>query len=191
MAERRRVDERLDELYREHPDGFVAGRDRLAKDLRDAGDREQADRLKKLRRPTVAAWAINRAALESPAQLQAFAEASRELEEAQARALEGGDEGAARWRAAAAREREATGAVVDAAEALASEGIAARVLNNATWRPLDHEALEAAARETGAIVVAEEHLVHCGLGAQIAQYLAGVAPVPLGYVGMKETYAES
>jgi transketolase len=79
---------------------------------------------------------------------------------------------------------------LDAAAALAAEGINARVLNLSTWRPLDTEALEAAARETGAIVTAEEHLVHCGLGAMVAQHLAGVAPVPMGFVGMRG-YAES
>jgi hypothetical protein len=111
----------LDELYREHPEGFVAGRDRLVKELRAAGDREEAERVKKLRRPSVAAWLINRVALTSPAQLQEFAEASRELEQAQSRALEGKDEGAAEWRAAAAREREATGAIVDLAEGAARD----------------------------------------------------------------------
>jgi transketolase len=77
-----------------------------------------------------------------------------------------------------------------AAETLAAQGIEARVLNFSTWRPLDTQALEAAARETGAIVTAEEHLVHCGLGAMVAQHLAGVAPVPMGFVGMRG-YAES
>jgi hypothetical protein len=113
----RESDQRLDELYREHPEGFVAGRDRLAKDLRTAGDRDEAGRVKKLRRPTVAAWLINRAALTAPARVEEFAEASRQLEDAQGRALEGKDEGAAEWRAAAEREREATGAVVEATEA--------------------------------------------------------------------------
>ena len=114
-------DERLDELYREHPEGFVAGRNRLAKELRTAGDRDEAERVKKLRRPSVAAWLINRAALSSPAEVEAFAEASRQLEAAQGRALEGKDEGAAELRAAAAREREATGAVVEAAERVARD----------------------------------------------------------------------
>jgi transketolase len=77
-----------------------------------------------------------------------------------------------------------------AAESLAAQGIEARVLNLSTWRPLDTATIEAAARETGAIVTAEEHLVHCGLGALVAQHLAGVAPVPMGFVGMRG-YAES
>ena len=114
-------DEHLDELYREHPEGFVAGRDQLVKDLRAAGDREEADRVKKLRRPTVAAWLLNRAALTSPAELEEFSEASRQLEDAQGRALEGKDEGATAWRDAAAREREATGAVVEVAESAARD----------------------------------------------------------------------
>jgi transketolase len=64
------------------------------------------------------------------------------------------------------------------------------VLNLATWRPLDGAAIEAAARETGAIVTAEEHLVHTGLGALVAQHLAGTVPVPMGFVGVTR-YAES
>jgi transketolase len=80
---------------------------------------------------------------------------------------------------------------LDAAAALEAEGIDCRVLNMATIRPLDREAILAAARETGAIVVAEEHLVHCGLGSMVAQALAGEHPVPMGFVGVKDRYAES
>lgn len=78
-----------------------------------------------------------------------------------------------------------------AAEVLAAEGISARVLNMATIRPLDVDALEAAARETGAIVVAEEHLVHTGLGAMVAQALATRQPVPMEFVGIPDRYGES
>jgi hypothetical protein len=113
------AEERLDELYRGHPEEFVAARNELAKELRAAGDRDAAERIKKLRRPSAAAWLINLTALSSPEPLEEFADASRRLEEAQARALEG-DEGAVDdWRAAAAREREASGAVVEAAASLA------------------------------------------------------------------------
>ena len=80
---------------------------------------------------------------------------------------------------------------LDAAEVLAGRGIAARVLNMATVRPLDTAALEAAARETGAIVVAEEHLVHSGLGAMCAQALATRHPVPMEFVGVQDRYGES
>jgi len=115
------VEERLDGLYREHPEEFVSGRDRLVKDLRAAGDREEADRIKKLRRPSVAAWLINRTALSSPEPLEEFAEASRRLEEAQGRALEGQEEAVAEWRNAAARERDANAAVIEAAAGLARD----------------------------------------------------------------------
>lgn len=82
-------------------------------------------------------------------------------------------------------------AAFDAASTLASEGTECRVLNMATLRPLDREAIVAAARETGAIVTAEEHLVHTGLGGQVAQVLAQEMPVPMEFVGMKDRYAES
>ena len=77
-----------------------------------------------------------------------------------------------------------------AADQLASEGIEARVLNMSTIRPLDAAALEAAARDTGAIVVAEEHLSHTGLGAMCAQALATRHPVPMEFVGL-DRYGES
>jgi len=115
------AEERLDALYREHPEGFVAARDQLAKEVRAAGDREEADRIKKLRRPSVAAWLLNRTALSSPKPLEEFAEASRQLEEAQTRALEGDDDAVTDWRAAADREREANAAVVEAAAGLARD----------------------------------------------------------------------
>lgn len=115
------LDARLDALYREHPSGFVAGRDRLARELRDAGDREQANRIKALRRPSVAAWLINGVALSSPDLLADFAAASVRLEEVQGRALEGQEDAVAEWRATAARERDASGAVVEAGRGLALE----------------------------------------------------------------------
>jgi transketolase len=77
-----------------------------------------------------------------------------------------------------------------AADQLASEGIEARVLNMSTIRPLDTAALEAAARDTGAIVIAEEHLSHTGLGAMCAQALATQHPVPMEFVGL-DRYGES
>jgi transketolase len=82
-------------------------------------------------------------------------------------------------------------AALDAAALLEEDGIDCRVLNMATLRPLDRDAIVAAAQETGAIVTAEEHLVHCGLGSMVAQVLAGVQPVPMGFVGVQDRYAES
>ena len=84
------------------------------------------------------------------------------------------------------------GRSLEAAEALQRDGISARVLNMGTIRPLDVAALEAAARDTGAIVVAEEHLVHSGLGAMCAQALAATTqPVPMEFVGVRDRYGES
>jgi len=83
------------------------------------------------------------------------------------------------------------GRSLDAAETLQRSGISARVLNMGTIRPLDVPALEAAARDTGAIVVAEEHLTHSGLGAMCAQALAMGTPVPMEFVGVQNRYGES
>jgi transketolase len=82
-------------------------------------------------------------------------------------------------------------AALEAAAALQEEGIEARVLDVHTVKPLDEEALERAARETGAIVTAEEHLLNGGLGAAVARAVAGRYPVPMAFVGLDNTYAES
>jgi transketolase len=78
-----------------------------------------------------------------------------------------------------------------AAELLAEEGIDCRVLNMASLKPLDVEAVLAAARETGAIVTAEDHLVHGGLGSLVAQTVALHQPVPMVFMGMQDQYAKS
>ncbi|MBB4099119.1 transketolase family protein [Sphingomonas kyeonggiensis] len=78
---------------------------------------------------------------------------------------------------------------LDAAEALAAEGISARVLNMATVAPIDREAIVAAAG-TGAIVTAEEHVVRGGLGGAVAEVVVEERPVPmrvLGFPGFLET----
>ena len=79
---------------------------------------------------------------------------------------------------------------LEAAETLANEGIACRVLNMATVSPMDEAAIAAAARETGAIVTAEEHLVRTGVSAMVSQFVGGTTPVPMGAVGVTG-YAES
>jgi len=91
------------------------------KGLRSDGDREEADRVKRLKRPSGAAWLLNVVALAQPKALRAFAKASQALEKAQQAALEGGDKEVEKWRTAAAREREAAQAVIDASEKAASE----------------------------------------------------------------------
>ncbi len=81
-------------------------------------------------------------------------------------------------------------AALDAAEILEEQGISARVLDMHTVRPLDEEAIEKAARETGGIVVAEEHLLYTGLASQVAMAVGRLHPVPMRYVGLTG-YAES
>ena len=78
-----------------------------------------------------------------------------------------------------------------ASETLESEVISARVIDMHTVKPLDREAIRRAAAETGAIVVAEEHLVDGGLGVRVAQVVAETAPCPMEFVGIHDTYAES
>lgn len=78
-----------------------------------------------------------------------------------------------------------------ASEALEAEGISARVIDMHTAKPLDREAIGRAAAETGAIVVAEEHLVDGGLGVKVAQVVAETHPCAMEFVGIHDRYAES
>ena len=80
---------------------------------------------------------------------------------------------------------------IRAAETLEAEGIAARAIDMHTIKPLDREAIARAAKETGAIVVAEEHLVDSGLGVRVAQVVAETHPAAMEFVGINNTYAES
>ncbi len=78
-----------------------------------------------------------------------------------------------------------------AAETLAKKGVEARVLDMHTIKPLDTAALERASHETGAFVVAEEHMHHGGLGSAVAQALVAGTPAPVEYVDLGDRYAES
>lgn len=80
---------------------------------------------------------------------------------------------------------------IRASETLEAEGISARVLDFHTIKPLDREAIAKAAKETGAIVVSEEHLIDCGLGVRVAQIVAETHPAIMEFIGMHNTYAES
>jgi transketolase len=74
---------------------------------------------------------------------------------------------------------------------LDAEGVQARVIDMHTIKPLDEAVIEKAARECGAIVTAEEHLLDGGLGAHVAQAVARLSPAPMEFVAIGETYAES
>jgi transketolase len=82
-------------------------------------------------------------------------------------------------------------AALEAADELAKRGKQARVLDMHTVKPLDDAAVLAAARETGRIVVAEEHLAHGGLGSAVAMSAARQHPVPMRFVNIGDTFAES
>ena len=80
---------------------------------------------------------------------------------------------------------------LQAADTLADEGISARVLNMATLKPLDDEAIIRAAEQTGAIVCAEEHNIIGGLGSAVARTLALHRPTPMEQVGINDTFGQS
>ena len=75
-------------------------------------------------------------------------------------------------------------------EALAAEGISVRVIDMFTWKPLDEELVIKAAKETGAIVTAENHNVTCGLGSVVANCLAKNCPTIQEFVGVQDLFGE-
>ena len=80
---------------------------------------------------------------------------------------------------------------VAAAETLAGKGIDARVIDIHTIKPIDRDIIVKAAKETGAIVTAEEHSIIGGLGSAVCEVLAEECPVKVKRVGQKDTYGES
>jgi transketolase len=89
----------------------------------------------------------------------------------------------------------ATGLMVSEAlqahDLLKADGISARVINIATIKPLDTEIIIKAAKETGAIVTAEEHSVIGGLGGAVAECLAEEYPVPVVKLGVNDEFGHS
>ncbi|MCI9512495.1 MAG: transketolase family protein [Oscillibacter sp.] len=75
-------------------------------------------------------------------------------------------------------------------EALQAEGISVRVIDMFTWKPLDEELVLKAARETGAIVTAENHNVTCGLGSVVANCLARNCPTVQEFVGVQDQFGQ-
>ncbi|MGA1819488.1 MAG: transketolase family protein [Thermoplasmatota archaeon] len=80
---------------------------------------------------------------------------------------------------------------LEAAEVLKKKGISARVVNMATLKPIDKNMIIEAARETGAIVTAEEHNMIVGMGSAVAEVLADYEPVPQRRVGIPDVFGES
>jgi len=80
---------------------------------------------------------------------------------------------------------------LEAADRLETLGVSARVLNASSIKPLDRDALLAAARETGAIVTAEEHFRAGGLGSACAEVLIEEQPVPMRVIGVDDSFGRS
>jgi transketolase len=84
-----------------------------------------------------------------------------------------------------------TAQALQAATILQEEGVNARVLHLGSLKPLDVDLILQAARETGAIVTAEEHSVIGGLGGAVCETLAEGYPVPVERVGMRDVFGQS
>ncbi|HUJ02361.1 MAG TPA: transketolase C-terminal domain-containing protein, partial [Rhizomicrobium sp.] len=80
---------------------------------------------------------------------------------------------------------------LDAADILQKSKIDARVVNMATIKPIDRTLLARCAKETGAIVTAEDHNIYGGLGGAVAEALAATQPCPVEFVGLKDTFGAS
>ncbi|MBT4980577.1 MAG: transketolase family protein, partial [Gemmatimonadetes bacterium] len=80
---------------------------------------------------------------------------------------------------------------LDAADTLAGEGISAHVLHVPSIKPLDEEAIVAAADKTGKVVTAEDHTIIGGLGGAVAEVLGEQRPTPMKRVGIRDTFGES
>ncbi|MBO7709065.1 MAG: transketolase family protein, partial [Lachnospiraceae bacterium] len=80
---------------------------------------------------------------------------------------------------------------LEAAEALAADGISAEVINIHTIKPLDEELIAASAKKTGKVVTVEEHSVIGGLGGAVCEALSKLAPVPVLRIGVQDRFGES
>ncbi len=80
---------------------------------------------------------------------------------------------------------------LQAAYQLEKEGISVKVMNLHTIKPIDKEGIIESARETGAIVTAEEHQIAGGMGSAVAEVISANQPVPMEFVGMKDSFGES
>jgi hypothetical protein len=113
------IEKAADELYALPPGEFTRARDERAKALRKTGDREEADAVKALRKPTVAAWALNQLTRKRPKEVERLVAAGGDLRAAQEELLAGGDR--KRFQSAAATERDQVAELSQQAVELAAE----------------------------------------------------------------------
>jgi hypothetical protein len=169
------VEQAMDELYGAELDDFVAERARLAKDLRDSGDREGAETVSKLRKPSVAAWALNQLARRNRREVDLLLDAGHRLREAQAGALAGADREA--FDQARKAERDALSRLTHEAEKLLGERGSASA---ATLNQIGESLQAAAISENGRETLARGRFVQ-PMGAQgfeVVGELAGAAATP-------------
>jgi hypothetical protein len=146
VAETERVDQTADELYGLPPGEFTRARDARVKEVRADGDREAAEAIKALRKPTVAAWALNQLTRRRSKDLDRLLKAGEQLRAAQEDLLGGGDRSA--FQKAAAKERELVAELSADAAALASEagqsgsGLQEKVADTLHAAALDEETAE-------------------------------------------------
>jgi hypothetical protein len=144
------LDREIDRLYGVPLDEFVRERDELAKRLKREGERESADEVKRLRKPSAGAWALNQAVRRRRKETDALLAAGERLREAHEALMSGGDPAA--LRDAMREERELAGGLADCAEAIASEtgksgpALRERVRSTLHAAAVDDEAREELAR---------------------------------------------
>jgi hypothetical protein len=147
VAESEAVEQAARELYGLPPGEFTRARDARVKELRKGGDREAADAVKALRKPTVAAWALNQLARRRAKDVERLLAAGEELRGAQEELLGGGDRSA--FQEAAAAERELVAELAEDATTLASEagerggGLREKVAETLHAAALDEDAADA------------------------------------------------
>jgi hypothetical protein len=140
------LDSEIDKLYGVPLDEFVHDRDELAKRLRREGEREAADQVKKLRKPSAGAWALNQAVRRRRKETDALLAAGERLRAAHESLLSGGDQ--AELREAMRGERDLASALADCAEAIASEtGKSGAALRERVRSTLHAAAVDDEARE--------------------------------------------
>jgi hypothetical protein len=169
------VDEAADRLYGAALEDFTSERTRLAKELRDAGNRADADAVAKLRKPSVAAWALNQLARRNRRDVDLLLDAGHRLREAQVGVLSGAEKEA--FERARQSERDALRRLTREAEQLLRErgGASATVLNQIG------ESLRAAAiSPTGRELLARGRFVQPAHaeGFDVVTELAGLATPP-------------
>jgi hypothetical protein len=140
------LDSEIDKLYGVPLDEFVHDRDELAKRLRREGEREAADQVKKLRKPSAGAWALNQAVRRRRKETDALLAAGERLRAAHESLMSGGDQ--AELREAMREERGLASALADCAEAIASEtGKSGAPLRDRVRSTLHAAAVDEEARE--------------------------------------------